>query len=510
MRRVVLAIAEIVVFSTLIVATRCANFRDVVVAGEIYFTDADCYSRMTRVRMCREHPGQIIRHHSFENFPAGTAPHTTAPFDYLIVALAAVIPGSVDVAGAIVSPLLAFLTGWFLWWWARGMALPYRSALLLIYSLSPILAHATALGRPDHQSLLLSLIAVALCAEWRLMTDDSRGWSLLSGAAWGLALWVSFYEPLILLAVAAIVQLLAARKAFVRPNRLFGWALCAVIVLLSFAIEQRLPVWPGNAVNPIFARWAATIGELNHVSLSDPIWLRWMGLLVILMPALLWLGLTKTRNVPVFVAALLCVSFGLTAWQARWGYFAALIFALALPGCLSILRLRLAGWLLIVISLFPILKDWDERLWPNEFQAGLNAERRTDNVSWRAAAKQIDGPFLAPWWWSPAVAYWSGQPGVAGSSHEALDGIEQSARFFLASDSETAKAILIKTRAEWILAYDADRTVANSAALLGVPPAENALGRVLDRTPSQAPAFLQFSAQNSAAKLFRVHFFQEK
>jgi hypothetical protein len=140
----------------------------------------------------------------------------------------------------------------------------------------------------------------------------------------------------------------------------------------------------------------------------------------------------------------------------------------------------------------------------------LIAERRADEIGWRQAAKQIDGPFLAPWWWSPAVAYWSGQPGVAGSSHEALPGIEQSARFFLAPDVETAKSILWKNKVVWVLAYDADRTATNSAAILGVSPPERALAVVLDRTPSQAPPFLQFSAQNPACKLFRVQFPQEK
>ena len=108
------------------------------------------------------------------------------------------------------------------------------------------------------------------------------------------------------------------------------------------------------------------------------------------------------------------------------------------------------------------------------------------------------------------MAYWSGQSGVAGSSHEALDGIEQSARFFLAADPETARAIVLKNKVAWVLAYDADRTVANSALILGLPAPENSLARVLDRTPSQAPPFLQLAAQNSASKLFRVYFFQEK
>jgi hypothetical protein len=57
------------------------------VAGNVYFSDADCYARMTRVRMCAQHPGLIVRHHDFENYPTGTTPHTTAPLDYLVVAL---------------------------------------------------------------------------------------------------------------------------------------------------------------------------------------------------------------------------------------------------------------------------------------------------------------------------------------------------------------------------------------------------------------------------------------
>jgi hypothetical protein len=386
--------------------------------------------------------------------------------------------------------------------------LPYRGALLLLYAVSPILVHGTALGRPDHQSLLLGLITVALCAEWTLVSVSSRTWALASGVAWGLALWVSLYEPLFLLLALAVCQILFARKSFLAPQRRIGWVLCGGIVLIALAIEQRLPVWPGNS--QIFSNWAATIGELRPVSINDPIWLRWTGLLLIPLPALLWLALRKTRTLPMFLGALLVASFALTIWQARWAYFFVMIFALALPACLGVFRNRVAGWIVIAISLFPVLTEWDERLWPNEPQNALILERRAEAVGWRQASTPIDGPFLAPWWWSPAVAYWSGQPGVAGSSHEALEGIEQSARFFLASDSESAKAILLKNRVAWVFAYDADRIVSNSAAILGVPPPENALGRVLDRTPSQAPAFLELAAPNPASKLFRVRIFQEK
>jgi asparagine N-glycosylation enzyme membrane subunit Stt3 len=116
---------EITILSALILATRCANYQDVFVAGNVYFTDADCYARMTRVRICEKNPGSVVRHHNFENFPQGTTPHTTAPLDYLILALTLALTlftgHGIDLAGAVVSPLLALFGGWFLWWWSRRM-----------------------------------------------------------------------------------------------------------------------------------------------------------------------------------------------------------------------------------------------------------------------------------------------------------------------------------------------------------------------------------------------------
>ena len=114
-------LAEVSFITALILVTRCANYGDVFFGGQVNFIDADCYSRMTRARICFEHPGTIVRRHDFENFPKGTFPHTTAPFDYLIVALAtALIPlsrNALDLAGAIVSPLLSIALGIFLCWW---------------------------------------------------------------------------------------------------------------------------------------------------------------------------------------------------------------------------------------------------------------------------------------------------------------------------------------------------------------------------------------------------------
>ena len=161
-----------------------------------------------------------------------------------------------------------------------------------------------------------------------------------------------------------------------------------------------------------------------------------------------------------------------------------------------------------MLSIFPILRDWDEKLWPNETQLATRVEQRNELVQIRDLAFSLRSsevhPFLAPWWLSPPIAYWSGQPGVAGSSHESLKGIEESARFFGSEDLQEAREILQDHSAAWVFAYNSERVAQNSAALLNEALPPHPLCRLLERTPSQAPRFLIFSAQNAACKLYRV------
>ena len=535
--RFALNVAEIVTLSVLILAARCANYQDVFVAGNIYFTDADCYARMTRARMCIEHPGLILRHHDFENFPAGTTPHTTAPFDYLIVGLSILLKPftahGLDLVGALISPLLALLGGWFLWWWSKRMKFRDRWVLLILYAISPILVHGTELGRPDHQSLSILLVTIAICAEWRLhcgptpagpndairesrMAPALSRWSVAAGAAWGLAIWVSAYEAVILFLLLLLFGALQDRQSIFGSHRRTGWIVFAVVIALAFAIERRAPSLSiFHADSEIFKNWLRAIGELAHVPLFDPIWFRWVGYMIVVAPLLVWFQLrnqeavaTSRRVLPIFV--LLLATYLLTIWQARWAYFFVVIFLVLLPFLLEQIKSPVAVWVAFALSIFPILRDWDERLWPNEIEYARRVEQRNESTQLRDLGLNLRSsemrPFLAPWWISPLVAYWSGQPGVAGSSHESLDGIADSARFFLAEDWQIARDILGRHKTVWVLAYDSERVAQNSSAILGVPVAgkARAICFVLDRTPARAPAFLNFSARNAAGKLYRV------
>jgi len=520
-RRILNAI-KITILSGLILATRCANYEDVFLAGNVYFIDADCYARMTRVRMCYEHPGLIVRHHDFENFPIGTTPHTTAPLDYLILACSIVLkpltPNAADLAGALVSPLLAMLGGWFLWWWS--MKLRYRWTMLILYVISPILVHGTELGRPDHQSLVMLLVTIAICAEWSLQaeagtvpTGDRNRWSIVSGMAWGFAIWTSAYESLVLFVLVMVVSALENPKAIWAKSRRAGWLCFVLVIALALLIERRIPSFSILYPKPLFQNWARTIGELAHVSPANPIWLRWTGYLLLITPFLIWFSVAKSRpkserTSPAFVLVLLVATYVLTIWQARWGYFFILLFALALPSLFEPIKSRAAVWIAFLLSIFPILRDWDERLWPNEAQLASRVEQRRESVQLRDLALSLRSseirPFLAPWWLSPSIAYWSAQPAIAGSSHESLDGIVDSARFFLSDDRQKADQILQNHKTAWVFAYDSERVAQNSAAVLRQAVPAYPLCRVLDRTPSQAPPFLILSAQNGTCKLYRA------
>jgi hypothetical protein len=541
---------EILVLCALILATHFANSPDVLVAGNVYFTDADCYARMTRVRMCAQHPGLIVRHQSFENFPQGTTPHTTAPLDYLILllsfALAPVTDRALDIAGALISPLFALLGGWFLWWWARRMKFRYRWTLLLLYAISPILVHGSELGRPDHQSLAMLLVTVAICAEWSLLANPAGYWNEVSGATWGLAIWVSGYEPLILFLLVVACRVAfgrgnrrrpvsdseeaahppwlrsgAARSAATRASwqthRRLGWILFFGILLLALAVERRIPSFAVFRSTGLFRNWLRTIGELAHVRPLDPIWFRWAGYLLAVAPILAVLAMFSAkpagagrdnRSAPPFLLLLSLATYLLTIWQARWAYFFLSIFAIALPGLLQRFKWKPVVWVVFAISLWPVLRSWDDRLWPNESEFAERIQHRNELVQLRDLALTIRSrnvaPFLAPWWLSPAISYWSGQPGVAGSSHESLPGIVASAHFFLATDWQKAREILSARQVQWVFAYDADRVAQNSAAIPGEPVPVRPLCRVIDRTPSQGPDDLVLAAQNGAGKLLRV------
>jgi hypothetical protein len=467
--------------------------------------------------MLMEHPLEPVRQHDFENYPTGTRPHTTAPLDYLIAGLATVMglfsSSSLPLAGAWISPLLGLATLGILAVWLRGV--PFRGATILILAISPIISHGFLLGRPDHQSLLMLLIAVALAAEVRMWARSSKGspggkklvaWAScpwldglppeladgmdsakrgslvrmewISAAAWALSLWVSLFEPLILLAAVLLLRLFARRLVFARaPVAIFFG-----ILLIGFLVDGfRVAAFDAH-----FTNWALNIGELKHGSL--PLLFSWSGWLAIVAPAgLLFAYLRQREPVYFLLLALTLLLAGLAFWHVRWGYFYVIAFALSLPWLLSLVRWRILGWGIFLVSLWPVAGYWDHALY-DESAFRARAESVVDAVALQDAAVRLKGlpprGVIAPWWFSPAIVWWSGQPCVAGTSHQSLPGIADTAEFFLAEGS--GQEILQRRQAGYIVAYEPDRVISNSAQILGRTTPSNPLARRLYEHPRQS------------------------
>jgi hypothetical protein len=291
-------------------------------------------------------PGSLVTRHVFENYPYGVRPHTTAPMDYLIIAFSRLLGDRVDldIAGAWVSPVLGAILILLAGLWAEAKAIPYRWSMMVLLSISPVILHGFAVGRPDHQSLILLLIASGLMAEAVLWTSRSRPSSLWWGFSWGGALWVSWFEPLLLLALVIVVRLLVWRSQFVTKTWAPSLAVAAIIVLLAILIEGFPSAGLERNSMSSFLQWADRIGELqafNPVSAA----IAWIGWLCLLMPfGLAWIGYKRSETVCWLWLVLLLSTGALTGWHARWGYFLGVSGAVAMPFVLSIVRRRWLGY----------------------------------------------------------------------------------------------------------------------------------------------------------------------
>jgi hypothetical protein len=125
-------------------------------------------------------------------------------------------------------------------------------------------------------------------------------------------------------------------------------------------------------------------------------------------------------------------------------------------------------------SFTPVATEWRSRLFPDLQTRTTRHLDRSELINARLAAERMRSeevePFLAVWWLSPALAYWSGQPAVAGSGHEGIEGIVDSARFFLSTDPVVAREILRARRVRYVVASDSARAVENACRILDCPP----------------------------------------
>jgi hypothetical protein len=363
------------------------------------------------------------------------------------------------------------------------------------------------LGRPDHQSLILAFTVTALAAGMAFVRTRAAGWAWLAGALWGLALWVSWFEPLVLLVAQEIALGLVLRGAAWPPARRRALVLTAGMAAAFWALEGFRNPWPEPVVRELFVRWSALLGELQPA--PPQALFAWTGWLLVPAPLLLiWNWLRNRDPLAMTSLVLLVVVTALTGWQARWSPWLAAVFCLALPWVLGPLRWRWAVWTAFVISLWPVAREWEARLVPSPVEQARREANTTEALLVAETAAFLrelpPGGVLAPWWISPALARLGGHPTVGGTSHQSLPGTADTARFFLAENDAEAAEILRRREVRYVVSDDPERIIATSLALLGTDHPASPMARKLARG-RDVPAYLELVFANAFFRVYKVN-----
>ncbi len=534
----------LVILLALGVAARCYPWDTVFSEGTVLYADGDCYARMTRARMVIAGGMQPVRAHDFENWPEGTRPHTTAPLDYAIVALAALIdapvggsdwePGGLAYAGAWVAPLagLLGLIGLAVVWpgHVRG-----RLLVVALAAVSPPVVWANVLGRPDHQAFLVPLLSIGAVIWVRLIYEE-RGagwWAVITGLVWGVALWISLFEPTFFLLLGVIGWALRAGRRVRLGAVVCFFAGMAVPLATWLLLEDVNISLPGS--DPAFARWALLIPELGHPGLREVAgWTGWASILAL--GGLFLRGLQrgdhhasksslgKTPAWHWFSLMVLVLLLGLALWQRRWAPYTAmaiiLFLTVGLRAIADVVRWHIiAVWARIPVAVifgvalvWPLLEAWDHTLYSKEAE-----RRRTEQVEearylravgkWLKEAPAGDSQegVLAPYWLAPALTWWSGLPNVGGVSHQSLPGIMATATFFAETDWQRAMPLLRERRVRWLVADTVETMESTSAILLGRAVEGETVAKALGSgAVSRLPATVQMAGDAGYFKWYEI------
>lgn len=265
----------------------------------------DAYMRMVRIDQLMETGNwfdQVIRR---DNTPWGAESHWSRPVDMIIVGLGYLLypfvawPTAIFWAAVLFSPLM--MIGAFLA--IDDIASHYldqdgRMLALILFFCSAMNFSYFAAGRPDHHSLILSLVLLALAAAHRAMVDpEPMRWWFLAGLATAVGEWVSIE---VMLAWICISGVFAAQwwQTGKQGNRIATYQvvhfICSLVFLLAETPQGLLQEFWLDRLSGVylFFQLVVTLGSclLAGLTITQPTRRLITGLVVLMAIGLITFG----------------------------------------------------------------------------------------------------------------------------------------------------------------------------------------------------------------------------
>jgi len=344
--------------------------------------------------------------------------------------------------------------------------------------------------------------------RWQIELTPKRAWNIFAGIVWGLACWTSLFEPSVVVVVLVLFNLIVRRREDFAFLVSFG-----TVMLIALLVEGVHIFIPPPEYHEALVRWLITIAEVQPISFSS--FLQQMTTLsfVLIVPLVSWrllrqVGDHRTDWLLILLTVLLAI---LMFVQKRWVYYANLAELLLIVRYYQLAPRRWTRLLVVAFFLFGIA--YDNVL---QIQERSHAPAAQPSLELAEIARSIDGPggIMAPWWLSPGLLYFSGQPIVSGSSHCGISGIVASAKFFSSGSWVDAESILRERKVRWIVVWDDPVYVYplldTSRGILGLPAyseddthnAEATVAQVLIEDRDGVPNWLHLRGVTPQLKLY--------
>jgi hypothetical protein len=233
---------------------------------------------------------------------------------------------------------------------------------------------------------------------------------------------------------------------------------------------------------------------------------------VVLVPLIAWRLLRQPgdRRADMLLILLTVLLAILSFVQRRWVYYANLTELFLIVRYCQIAPLCWTRLLVMAYVLTGLFYDNTLQL---EGRRSSPPNQPSAQMAKIAGLIDCTGGIMAPWWISPGMLYFSGQPIVSGSSHCGISGIVDSAKFFTTTSWVKADRILQERKVRWVVVMDDANyqypMVNTARGILGLPfytddnkdDVESTVGQILV-SDHMVPTYLQLRAVTPQLKLY--------